>query len=33
MFFRKRKRVMVIGLDCGEPELVFNQWRDELPNF
>ena len=34
--FRRRKqtaqKVMVIGLDCAEPSLVFDQWRDELPN-
>ncbi len=29
----KRKKVLVIGLDCAPPELVFEQWRDELPNF
>lgn len=29
----QRKRVLVIGLDCAPPELVFDQWRDELPNF
>ena len=32
--FRRRKkepRVFVIGLDCGDPVLVFDQWRDELP--
>ncbi len=29
---RKRDRkVMVIGLDCAAPELVFDQFRDELP--
>jgi predicted AlkP superfamily phosphohydrolase/phosphomutase len=28
-----RKKVLVIGLDCAEPELVFEQWREELPNF
>jgi predicted AlkP superfamily phosphohydrolase/phosphomutase len=26
------RRVMVIGLDCAEPELVFNRWLDQLPN-
>jgi predicted AlkP superfamily phosphohydrolase/phosphomutase len=26
-------RVAVIGLDCAEPSLVFDRWRDELPNF
>ena len=25
-------RVFVIGLDCAAPELVFDRWRDELPN-
>jgi predicted AlkP superfamily phosphohydrolase/phosphomutase len=25
-------KVFVIGLDCGEPTLVFNRWRDDLPN-
>ncbi len=29
----QRKKVLVIGLDCAPPELVFEQWRDELPNF
>ena len=34
-FFRRRKKakVLVIGLDCAEPSLVFDQWRDELPTF
>jgi predicted AlkP superfamily phosphohydrolase/phosphomutase len=26
------KKVIVIGLDCAAPQLVFDQWRDELPN-
>lgn len=26
------KKVMVIGLDCAAPQLVFGEWRDELPN-
>ncbi|RKY62943.1 MAG: phosphodiesterase [Candidatus Latescibacterota bacterium] len=26
------KRVFVIGLDCAAPELVFDRWRDDLPN-
>lgn len=26
------KKVMVIGLDCAAPQLVFDAWRDELPN-
>jgi predicted AlkP superfamily phosphohydrolase/phosphomutase len=25
-------KVFVIGLDCGEPSLVFERWRDRLPN-
>jgi predicted AlkP superfamily phosphohydrolase/phosphomutase len=29
----RRKKVLVIGLDCAPPELVFEQWRDELPHF
>ena len=24
-------RVLVVGLDCAEPSLVFDRWRDELP--
>jgi predicted AlkP superfamily phosphohydrolase/phosphomutase len=32
-FLRRNKepKVFVIGLDCGDPVLVFDQWRDELP--
>ena len=26
------KRVLLIGLDCAEPELVFGRWLNELPN-
>jgi predicted AlkP superfamily phosphohydrolase/phosphomutase len=26
------KKVFVIGLDCAEPTLVFDRWRDHLPN-
>jgi predicted AlkP superfamily phosphohydrolase/phosphomutase len=26
------RRVLVIGLDCAPPALVFNKWRDRLPN-
>ncbi len=26
-----RRKVMVIGLDCATPQLIFDQWRDELP--
>lgn len=34
-FFRKKKspKVLVIGLDCAEPSLMFEKWRDELPTF
>ncbi len=27
------RKVFIIGLDCAAPELVFDQWRDELPTF
>jgi len=27
-----KKRVLVIGLDCAPPELVFDRFRDDLPN-
>jgi predicted AlkP superfamily phosphohydrolase/phosphomutase len=27
-----KKKVLVIGLDCATPQLVFGQWKDELPN-
>ena len=27
----KGRKVFVIGLDCAEPSLVFDRWRDELP--
>jgi predicted AlkP superfamily phosphohydrolase/phosphomutase len=30
---KRRKKVLVIGLDCAAPELVFDQERDSLPNF
>lgn len=26
------RKVLVIGLDCADPVLVFEQWREELPN-
>ena len=35
-FFKKRKKgrkVLVVGLDCAEPSLIFDKWRDELPTF
>jgi predicted AlkP superfamily phosphohydrolase/phosphomutase len=28
-----KKKVMVIGLDCATPQLVFDAWADRLPNF
>lgn len=33
--FRKRRprRVLVIGLDCASPDIIFDQLRDELPTF
>jgi predicted AlkP superfamily phosphohydrolase/phosphomutase len=30
---RKATKVFVIGLDCAPPELMFDAWRQELPNF
>ncbi|HEX7586821.1 MAG TPA: alkaline phosphatase family protein, partial [Anaerolineae bacterium] len=27
-----KKRVLILGLDCGEPSLVFDKFRDEMPN-
>ena len=30
---KKNRKVFVIGLDCAEPSLLFDQWRDQLPNF
>ena len=33
MFWKKKKnKVLVIGLDCAAPQLVFDQWIDDLPN-
>ncbi|MDE3089050.1 MAG: sulfate adenylyltransferase, partial [Chloroflexota bacterium] len=29
---QRKKRVLIIGLDCGEPSLVFDKFRDEMPN-
>jgi len=33
-FLRKRRqpKVLVVGLDCAAPQLVFDAWRDQLPN-
>jgi predicted AlkP superfamily phosphohydrolase/phosphomutase len=30
---KKQRKVFVVGLDCGDPILVFDKWRDQLPNF
>ena len=30
---RSKQKVMVIGLDCAEPSLLFDRWLDQLPNF
>lgn len=27
------KRLFVIGLDCAEPDLIFNKWKNKLPAF
>ncbi|MCI0474949.1 MAG: sulfate adenylyltransferase, partial [Anaerolineales bacterium] len=27
-----KKKVLIIGLDCAEPSLVFDKYRDEMPN-
>ncbi len=29
---KKKPRMFVIGLDCAPPELLYDQWRHELPN-
>jgi predicted AlkP superfamily phosphohydrolase/phosphomutase len=29
----RQRKLLVIGLDCGAPQLIFDQWRDILPNF
>lgn len=31
MSLRSAPRLLIIGLDCMEPSLVFDQWRDDLP--
>jgi len=30
---REERKVLVIGLDCAAPDLVFHRWKDDLPNF
>ena len=29
---KKPKKVLVIGLDCVTPQLLFDRWKDDLPN-
>lgn len=26
------KKLLILGLDCATPQLVFDQWKDQLPN-
>ncbi len=33
MIGNHRRKVLVVGLDCVPPELLFGQYRDELPHF
>lgn len=33
LFKRRSKRVFVLGLDCASPELIFDQFRADLPTF
>jgi predicted AlkP superfamily phosphohydrolase/phosphomutase len=28
----KNRKVFVLGLDCAAPELIFDRWKDDLPN-
>ncbi len=32
MSHSSKKRVLILGLDCAEPSLIFNQYRDKMPN-
>src|SRR5215216_4890139 len=32
IFKKQTAKLLVIGLDCAAPQLVFDQWRQELPN-
>jgi predicted AlkP superfamily phosphohydrolase/phosphomutase len=32
LFKKKTPKLLVIGLDCAAPQLVFEQWRQQLPN-
>ncbi|MBI3995225.1 MAG: alkaline phosphatase family protein, partial [Nitrospirae bacterium] len=31
-FSKKKRKVLVLGLDCATPELVFDRWLKDLPN-
>jgi predicted AlkP superfamily phosphohydrolase/phosphomutase len=31
LFSKKAKRIFVLGLDCAAPELIFDEFRDDLP--
>lgn len=33
LFRRKSKRVLVLGLDCASPDLIFNHFKADLPTF
>ena len=33
LFRRKRRRVLVLGLDCASPDLIFDQFNADLPTF
>jgi len=33
LFRRKQKRVLVLGLDCASPDLIFDQFKADLPTF
>lgn len=33
MVYQAGRSLMVIGLDCAEPDLIFNKWREKLPSF
>jgi predicted AlkP superfamily phosphohydrolase/phosphomutase len=32
LFGKKKRKVLVIGLDCAEPKLLFEEFKDKLPN-
>ncbi len=33
MIHSDNRKLFLIGLDCAEPDLIFNKWRDRLPAF